>query len=153
MKKNLFLLFLAVLFAVPSFAQKQEDKDKEARRKEMLEFKLDYLAKEIDLRDDQKKQFNELYTQMEVERRAIYKKIKKAEKSVADKDASEAAYEKASKEIQAARAEMVQIEQQYDEKFASFLSKKQMFKLREAEGKFMQKMQDCKEKRKSKKRK
>ena len=90
---------------------------------------------------------------MEVERRAIYKKIKKAEKSVADKDASEAAYEKASKEIQAARAEMVQIEQQYDEKFASFLSKKQMFKLREAEGKFMQKMQDCKEKRKSKKRK
>lgn len=156
MKGKILILILAALFVFPSFAQKQASgaKDKDSRRQEMLELKLDYLAKEIDLKEDQKKQFDELYTQMETERRAIFKKIKSAEKAIKNnKDATEADYEKASNEINSAKAEMSRIEKQYNEKFATFLSKKQLYKLNQAENTFMQKMQNCRDKKKHEKKK
>lgn len=150
MKRYLFFLFFISLFALPSLAQKNGDKEsKEAKRKEMLNMKIDYLASEIELKDDQKKQFAELYAQMETEKRAVLKKMKKAEKTISEnKDASESDYEKASNEIASAKNEMLQIEQRYDEKFSSFLSKKQMFKLKEAENSFMQKVKKCRDKKK-----
>lgn len=150
MKGKILLLLFTLLFALPSFSQKNHsDKDKAQRHKEMMEFKLDFLADEIDLKEDQKKQFNELYMQMDKERRAIFKKIKTAEKSISgNKDASEADYDRAMKEISAAKTEMAQVEKKYDEKFATILSKKQMFKLKEAENKFMEKMKSCKDKKK-----
>lgn len=141
-------MMFTLLVATSSFAQRQKgDRDKETMRKEFLEFKLDFLSKEIGLKDDQKKQFDDLYTLMETERRAIFKKIKNAEKSVSDKNSSEADYEKASKEIATGKSEMAQLEKRYDEKFATFLTKKQLFKLKEAESKFQQKMQECREKK------
>lgn len=151
MKQKILFLTLALLFAIPSFAQKKHDgKSKEQRRKEMLEFKLQFLASEIDLQQDQKKEFNEVYTQMEQERRGAFKKMKHAEKSIRENpNASEAEYEKASEEIAAAKAEMLRIEQKYDEKLSTFLSKKQMYKLKEAELKFTEtarKMRDDKKK-------
>lgn len=153
MKTRLLFITVLILCMLPSYAQKHRNgaNDKE-KRKEFMEFKLDFLSKELDLKEDQKKQFYEVYTQMESERRAVFKKIKQAEKSVREnKDASDADYEKASKEITAAKNEMMQLEKQYDEKFATFLSKKQMFKLKEAESAFNQRMQECKEKKKPKK--
>lgn len=151
MKRKLLFLLFAVLFAVPSFAQK---KDKEEKKKEMLEFKIEFLAKEMELRDDQKKQFKEIYTQMESERRAIFKKIKQAEKSIkGNKNATEADYDRASKEIAAARNQMTQIENKYEAKFASFLSKKQIFKMKEAETKFMETMRNCRDKKRSEQKK
>lgn len=153
MKSKLFLLLLfAALIAIPSFAQKKADRDHEAKKKEFMEFKLNFLAEELELRDDQRKQFNEVYMQMETERRAIFKRIKTAEKSIKDnKEASEADYEKANSEISAAKADMVKVEDKYNDKFATFLTKKQLFKLKEAENKFTEKIQQCKDKRKHKK--
>lgn len=151
MKGKILIVLLAICFAIPSFAQKKahSGKDHDTKRQEMLELKLDFLASEIDLKEDQKKQFVELYSQMEMERRAVFKKIKASEKSIKEnKDASEADYDKANKEITAAKAEMAQIEKQYDEKFATFLTKKQMFKLKEAENAFTQRMKDCRDKKK-----
>lgn len=152
MKLKLLLLGLILFSVIPAFAQKSDqgkDKDKEKSRQEMLDFKLDFISSEMDLKDSQKKQFVELYSKMETERRAILKRIKTAEKSVSDnKNASEADYEKASREISTARSEMVQIEKNYDEKFSKFLTQKQMFKMKEAENKFLQKMQECKQKKK-----
>lgn len=145
MKGKILVLLIALVFALPSFAQKNGDKakGKEQQRKEMMEFKLNFLSEEIGLKENQKKQFDELYTQMEAERRAIFKKIKKAEKSISEnKNASEADYEKANQEITDARAEMAKIEKKYDEKFATFLTKKQMYQLHQAEEKFMQRLRD-----------
>ena len=140
---------LAMIMSIPAFSQKQNG-DKEAKRKEMMEFKLDYLAKAMELRDDQKKQFYEVYTQMENERRAIVKSIKSAEKKIAgSKNASEADYDKASKEISAAKAKMAQIEKKYDDKFASFLTKKQIYKMKEAANEFNEKMRGCRDKKKA----
>lgn len=136
--------------ALPSFAQKQKGCDHESKRKELMEFKLKYLADEMELNDEQRKTFNEVYTQMENERRAIFKKIKEAEKSVSGKkEASEAEYEKASKEMTEARDKMVELDKKYDEKFSTFLSKKQIFKMKEAEEGFKDKMRKCRDKKKS----
>ena len=152
MKGKTLLLLFALLFVIPSFAQKP-DKNKAARHKEIMEFKLDFLAKEIDLKEDQVKQFNELYMQLDKERRVILKRIKTAEKTVSEnKDASEAVYEKAMKEISSAKNDMIQTDKKYDEKFSTFLTKKQMYKLKEAENAFMKKMQQCCEKKKKEKR-
>lgn len=149
MKAKLILIIAALALALPSFAQKNHDKkDHSTKRKEMLEFKLKYLADEIDLKEDQKKQFNELYTQMEAERRAVFKRIKQAEKSISDKkDATEADYEKATIEINNARAEISRIDAKYDAKFAKFLTKKQLYKLKEAENKYIEKVRNCRDKK------
>ena len=154
MKLKLFILIAAIVFAIPSFAQKHGNKDHEAKKKEMLEFKLKFLSEQMELKEEQKKQFYEVYSQMESERRAIYKKIRNAEKSIKNnKDASEADYDKASKEITEAKAEMAQIEKKYDDKLATFLSKKQLYKLKEAETTFTEKMRSCRDKKKSEKKK
>lgn len=149
MNRKLLLLFVLAILAVPTFAQKHHgDKNKEDRKKEFLEIKLKFLADEIDLKEDQKKQFEELYSQMEAERRQTFKKIKGIEKKMSEKrDASEADYESAVEDLQKAKDEMTVIEKKYDEKFANFLSKKQLFKLHEAEQKFMERARNCRDKK------
>lgn len=152
MKRKVLFLMLTILFALPSFAQKHHDKDKEARRKEMMEFKLKFIGDEIGLNDDQKKQFNDIYTQMETERRQIFRKIKNAEKKIADnKNASEEDYEKANKEISDAKNEMTAIDKKYEDKFTTFLSKKQIYNMKAAETKFMETMRDCRDKKRAEK--
>lgn len=147
MKRNILLSLLLMAFIFPSFAQKDAQK-KENKKKEMLEFKLDFLAKEMELRDDQKAKFNEVYTQMDNERRAAFSRMKKAEKSIKDsKNASEADYQKATKEIADAKAQMTAIESKYDKKFSQFLSQKQIYKMKEAEEKFMKRMRECRDKK------
>lgn len=147
MKKHTLLILILLLGFIPSFAQKN-DKDKEARKKEMLEFKLNFLAEEMQLRDDQKKQFNEVYTMMENERRAVFGRLKAAEKKIKEnKAASEADYERANKEIADAKNQMAAIETKYDAKFAKFLTKKQIYKMKEAEEKFMKKVRSCRDKK------
>lgn len=150
MKRNLLLILFLVLLGLPAFAQ-QSKEDKEAKRKEFLEIKLQYLADEMDLTEDQRKAFNEVYTQMENERRSVYRKMKEAEKSVSKKDASEEEYEKAYNEINEARDKMQEIEKKYDEKFATFLSKRQLFKMKEAEESFKDKVRKCRDKKKNEK--
>lgn len=152
MKGKILLILLALLSVLPSFAQKQGNKDHDGKRKEMMEFKMKFLADEIGIKDDQRKQFFEVYQQMETERRAIFKKIKTAEKSIAaNKNASEADYEKANKEISEAKNEMTKIDKKYEDKFSTFLSKKQIYKLKEAENKFMEKVRNCRDKKKQQK--
>ena len=153
MNGKILLILLTILFALPSFSQNSKTTaDHESRRKEMMEFKLKFLADEMGLNDSQKKQFNELYIQMENERRTAHKKMKAAEKIIkVNKNASEADYDKASKDIAAAKAQMAQIEKNYDDKFSKFLTKKQLFKLREAEDKFKETVRKCRDKKKSEK--
>ena len=144
---------MTMAFVLPSMAQKKgADKDCDSRRKEMMEIKIDFLAKEIDLSTEQKAQFTPLYTQMENERWALLKRIKAAKKSLSgNKNASDADYEKATKEINAAKTQMGQVEAKYEKKFAAFLSKKQLYKLKEAEADYYRKCSEARDKKKHKK--
>ena len=150
MNRILLIVFLALVAVVPSFAQK-EKKDRETMRKELMEFKLKYLAQEIDLKEDQQKQFFELYTQMSDERGKIFKETKALEKKLTkNPDASDTEYEAVSKAITAAKEKDAALEKKYDEQFAKFLTQKQIFKMKAAEEKFREKMNEMRHKRKHK---
>lgn len=147
MKVKILLILFTLIFSTSAFAQKQHDENK---RKEMMEIKLKFLAEEIGLKDDQKKLFDELYTRMESERREVFKKMKAAQKLIKDnKKASEADYEKANNDINNGKKQMAQIEAKYEAQFAKFLTKKQLFKLKEAETKFMETMRSCRDKKRN----
>lgn len=152
MNKYLLFTFAFLLFFIPGYARDGKDKVSEAKKKEMLEFKINFIADAIDLKDNQRKQFEEVYTQMETERRAAFRKMKDAERKIAgNKNATEADYDKANKEISAAKTQMAEIEKKYEQKFSTFLTKKQMFKMKEAEEQYMQRMRDCRNQKKGEK--
>lgn len=140
-------MFVAAL--APATAQtKLKASDRHAMRREMHEFKLKYLAQEMDLRDNQKKEFVEVYNQMSSERRAVMKETRELEKKLADaKDASDADYEAVTKALTTAKEKDAAIEKKYDEKFATFLTAKQIFRMKAAEEQFRAKMHEMKKKK------
>lgn len=154
MKGKLIIFLMAILIALPAAAQKSArgDGPSAEKKKEFFEIKLKYLADEIDLKADQKKKFVELYTQMENERRAIFQKMKASERALKhNQNATEADYEKARKDKAAFESQMEQVEKKYESQFATFLSQKQIYKLKEAEKSFMEKVRSCRDKKKANK--
>ncbi len=132
------------------FAQdKGKCKTKEEMRQELKEFKMKFLAQEIDLKEDQQKHFFELYDQMMADRMKVYEQTRQLERKVKkDKVASEEDYAALSKAMTEAKAKDAEIEKVYDAKFASVLTNKQIFKLKSAEDKFRKKMQEMRKKKK-----
>lgn len=119
-----------------------EGKSKEQILKEIQEFKLKYLAQEMDLTEEQQPKFFKLYDEMCRKRWEVMKNAKKIEKRVKhNSNATEADYQAASEALTKARAEDAAIEKEYDAKFSKFLSQKQLYKLKKAEDDFRQKME------------
>lgn len=149
---NKYLLFILITLVSFGNAFAQKDKDPKEMRRELMEFKLKYIAQEIDLKEDQQKKFFELYNQMTSERVKVFKETKALERKItSDGNASDADYEALSKAITSAREKDTAIEKKYDEKFAQFLSSKQIFKLKAAEEKFRKKMHEMRRKKKKNK--
>ena len=117
--------------------------------KELQEFKIKFLAQEIDLKDDQKDRFAELYNEMTQKRMGCFKEVRNLEKKIKDaKDnASDEDYKAVSEAMDKARQQDADIERQYDEKFGEFLTSKQLYKLKQAEGKFRDKMAEMRGKK------
>lgn len=147
--KHLALLFVCLLIAaVPVFAQPDKEKKTENMRKELHEFKLKFLAQEMELKEDQQKKFFDLYTQMSDEKVRLYKETKALEQKLSSSaNASESEYEAVSKAITAAKEKDAEIEKKYDEKFSQFLSPKQIFKMKSAEEQFRIKMHEMRHKK------
>ena len=76
--------------------------------------------------------------------RSLKKKLKK------NPDATEEDYQKVTDSMNKAKAEAASIEKEYDEKFAEFLSQKQIFKMKSAENEFRQKMEEMRHNKKGK---
>jgi Spy/CpxP family protein refolding chaperone len=124
-------------------------------KKEFKEFKIRYLAQEIELRDDQKSLFVPLYTQMMEEKDEVMKvPISMQRRLDKMENASDEDYRKASEAMSNARIKENEIDQRYEEKFKQFLTPKQMYKLKEGERKFRDKLVEMqpRNKQKSKKR-
>ena len=145
MKKYLILALLAILtFTSPLAAQnKNRGKDRAEMKREIQEFKLKFLAQEMDLEESKHKQFFDLYTQLEEERQKVIRDTKTLEKKLKNvEDATDAEYEAVSKAITSAKEKEAEIEKRYDEKFSQFLSPRQIFKMKSAEQKFRDKMRE-----------
>lgn len=147
-KRIIFILVLFISGAVSLSAQHRGGKDHGQMMKEMWDFKLKYLAQEMELQDDQKERFFQLYNEMSEKRRQcmtdawkLDRKVKKSE------NASEKDYEAAAEAMEKAKAEDASIEKSYDEKFSRFLSQKQIYKMKAADNEFRKKLQEMRRKR------
>ena len=146
--KLFFTLVLVIAGFSVACAQKNEGKDQEQMMKELREFKVRYIAQEIDLQDDQREKFTALYNEMSDKRNECMKAACKLELKVKkNENATEADYEAAAEAMNKAKAENAAIEKAYDDKFAEFLSPKQVYKMKAAENEFRKKMQEIRHKR------
>ena len=173
MKQILLIIMMAVLAGVPSMAQtsetlpvassasvagqvpqrekggKMKGRSSHSKWKDMLEYKIKFLAQE--LKEDQTKQFAEVYAAMSKEKRQVFREVRKAERELKHKkNPTEADYEAVSRLQTAAKEKDADIDRAYDAKFATFLSQRQIFKMKEAEDKFRARMNEMKQKKSKK---
>ena len=129
---------------------KEDSEKRDQRIREMKEFKMKYLAKEMDLTDSQKQRFFELYDEMGQKLDACYKTPRDMERRLKKqgKEASEEDYQKVTEAFNQANVEGAEIEKTYNEKFVEFLSSKQIYKLKEAEKNFRERLEEMRHKRK-----
>lgn len=128
------------------------DKDKRAKMiKEFRDFKMKYLAKEMDLTESQKQKFFELYEQLENKRDELYRPVMEQERKLRkDKDATEADYESVMEAKNKANLKISELEKNFDAEVSEFLSSKQIYKMKEGEKSFRQKLEEMRHNRKKK---
>lgn len=141
-KLILFLtLTLVTLGAMAGPTPPQRPNSEQVR--ELKEFKMKYLAQEMELKEEQKERFASLYDKMMTEKRRLFSKVHEMERKIrANKNASDEDYAQLSTAMNEARAKELEIDRRYDAEFAKFLTKKQMYQFKEAEGKFRDKMRE-----------
>lgn len=143
MKKTIILFFLLLIAALPEVANAHLTPE---QRKEYREFKMKYLAQEMGIKEDARQKFYETYNQLSDERRVIRHQIRDLDKKIKDNTASEEDYTMLNK----LRDQEGEIEKKFDAKFATFLSGKEIFKMKEAEKTFRAKLQEMKSKKNKK---
>lgn len=148
MTKHLLLILALIMgCSVSAMAQRSGDKKSENMMKELQEFKIKFIAQEIDLKESQKADFVELYSEMNSKRIEVMRDAWKMERELKkNKDASEADYQAVTDAMTKAKAKDAEIEKSYDEKFAKILSQKQIYKMKEAEEEFRKKMTEMRHK-------
>lgn len=141
--QNILLSFIvAMLLAVPGYAQDKPNIDRKEWFKELRQYKHKFLAKELELTKEQEEKFFPMYDEMDDavwkvnrEARGLERKIDKTQGKVSDLE-----YEKAAEAMYEAKGKEAAVEKQYFAKFKTVLSPKQLFKLKQAERKFMDKL-------------
>lgn len=134
-----YLIILALVATVlPAFSQEKDS----GKQQKFLEYKLRYLAQEMELQDDQKDRFFTIYIEESDKIRDAYKEARSLERKIKEEaEPSEEDYKKLREAQQKAADEQAEIEKEYDAKYSEFLTQKQMFQMKEAETKFRDKMQ------------
>lgn len=148
----ILLLIVACLFAaVPAEAQRHGKKHREKMRAELREFKLKYLAQEMELQPSEQPRFIELYDKMMGEKETLFRPIWETERDLRkNPKASEAEYEALATKKDKAKEEELKIDRKYEEQFSKFLTSKQIYKMKEAEKTFNKKVREMRHKKKGK---
>ena len=145
MKRIVAILILVL--AVTSATMAQSGRTKFAT--DMYQAKHEMIIEELGLTQTQQKQFMPLYEQME---REIYQVNRNARALATEvekkKNPTDREYEAAASALSNTRVQEGDIEAKYFEKFSKILSKKQLFQLKQAEGKFTREMLSKKNKKK-----
>ena len=148
--KKLILISIILLSGFSSlFAQEEDPVKREKMFREVQEFKMKYLAQEMDLSELQKKKFFELYEEESESKKECYQEAVVMDRKLKkEKEPTEEEYQQVRNAFSDANAKWAEIEKQYDEKFSEFLSQKQIYKMKEAENSFRAKFEEMKRKRK-----
>lgn len=154
MLKHIFLIFMlaivggGILKGEDTECPSPDSKSNEQIFKEIQEFKLKYLAQEMDLKEDQQQKFFDLYNEMTAKRFAVMKAARRLERKVKkNENATEDDYKAVTEAINKAKADEASIEKEYDAKFSTFLSQKQIFKMKSAEDSFRKKLEEMRHKK------
>lgn len=150
MKKYLLLLIFFLGVSAVAAAHPHGGKPDAGKLKELRDYKIKFLAQEIELSDDQKPKFVEVYNKLADERVANFEKMRAAEKKLKG-NLSDAEYKTQMDIVSEAKVRDAQIVKDYDAKFEKFLSAKQMYKMKEAEEKFRKRMKELHQQRKREK--
>lgn len=147
--KRIFLFILLIATGVGfTFAHGDEHGKREKMFREVQEFKMKYLAQEMDLSEVQKKKFFEVYEEMDKDRRECYQEAMEADRKLKkNKDATEADYQKVTEAFNKANTEWAVQEKDYNAKLSEFLSQKQIYKMKEAENSFKAKLDEMRHSR------
>lgn len=111
---------------------------------EMKEYKHDFLARELALTAEQKEQFFSLYDNMESEKWKLSHDVRKMEREVSQKGdaATDLELEKAADACVELQGRQNEIERRYHAQFKKILTKRQLFKLVDAERKFQKQLME-----------
>lgn len=139
-RKSTLISFLIAIILAPCALSAQSTAAQRARWMEQIrKTKFEFFTKEVNLSKEQQNQLFPLYEEME---KTIYKMNSEAEalmkKTAADANASETEFEAAATAMAKTTLQQGEIELDYFNKFSKFLSKKQLFRLKQAEEKFTQ---------------
>ena len=146
--RKIYILLLALIFALPAFSPKSQSREKrEDMRREMHEFKMKFIAQEIELQESQQKRFFEVYDRMWAERGKLFKATRGIEKRLREGNPSEQEYTEACRAMTEAKEKDAEIEKKYDAIFSVFLTSNQVYKMKDAEEKFRNKMHEMRHKR------
>ena len=147
MKKYLLILLLTLAAIPAAFAQKGEDPNRAKMMEELQQFKIDFLAKEMNLSEKEKAEFTPLYKEYDEQRRQAGAEAWKFERQLKkNKDASEADYKRLAELQQNAKQKDNEIVKKFDARFESFLSAKQIYQMHQGEEKFFEKMKEMRKK-------
>ncbi|MDE6297623.1 MAG: hypothetical protein K2L89_07220, partial [Muribaculaceae bacterium] len=113
------------------------------KRKEFREYKMKFLAQEMGLKDETSKKFFEVYNQLSDERFDIRREMHIINKKIKSNSAGDADYAT----LNRLKEQDADIEKKYDAKFSTFLTSKEIFKMKEAENVFRQKLHEMKAKK------
>ncbi len=142
MKKFLLLFLFLISFCGYSFASGDSKHDHHEKMfKEIQEYKIKFLAQEMNLKDAQKEKFAEIYAQYNEALGKNFREIRKLEKQLNDKS-SEEDYKKITEKITEFKTRNLELEKEYDAKFSTFLTSKQIYLMKEAQEKFRKKMHE-----------
>ena len=147
-KLSLIILLLFTAMATV-FAHDGDPVKKEKMMRDVQEFKMKYLAQEMDLTELQKKKFFEVYEEMNESKKECYEEAVVMDRRLKrNPNATEEEYQQVRNAFNQANANWAETEKEYDEKFSEFLSQKQIYKMKEAENSFRAKFDEMKHSRK-----
>lgn len=141
--KRYLIALISLLFIIPAALAQPQGKDRKKMNEDILNFKIEFLAKEMQLSEKEKADFCPLYKEYNAKRREVTREARHAERELQkNKKATDADYKKLADLQRDAREKDTKVVAEYDDKFAKFLSSKQIYTMHQAEDKFMKKMEE-----------
>lgn len=141
MTRILLSLLFCLLALTPAYADKPDNAQREQQRKELIDFKIKYLIKEVDVPADKQAEFERLYRKMEDERAALFREVYRRAKLI-NKNSTDSEILAVADLIAVAKQREGGMEVRYYQEFKKFLTPRQLLNLKRAEGRFNRKVME-----------
>lgn len=152
--RRLLLIFSIILLSISGTnlqaQDKKGDKPRHEMRREMQEYKMKFLAKEMGISGEKQAKFFEAYIAFAKTQDALFEEMRKARNTLERKsNPADADYESFRKTQNSVKDRETAADAEYRKALDKILTPRETFLLQEGENKFREKMQELKAKHKS----